>query len=129
MTLGLGLNLGLGLAPLVGEPPSSAPDAFGAGDWNVADSTVNGEVDVTISVLPTGTLDIEYSLDAGAWVSAGTALGFSIAGLTPDVEVAVRIRAVNLIGASDPSDTKTVTPVDDIPSGSPTGLLLAITIA
>jgi len=97
------------------SPVLSAPDAFTAGQWSVADLTTGGALRVTISALPVAVpaiSGIEYRIGGGAAVSSGisTTGTFDIAGLTNGVEVNVQLRAVNAEGNSDWSDTKAATP-------------------
>lgn len=101
-----------------GAAPATAPAQFGAGDWSVADAGTSGDINITITTLPDGggsaITDLEYQIDAGAWVSlGGTTTGvYGVAGLTDDVEVTVAVRAVNAVGNGTASAGKTVTPTD-----------------
>jgi hypothetical protein len=94
------------------------PSQFGAGDWSVADAETSGDINITITTLPdpgdSPITDLEYQIDAGAWVSLGdTTTGvYGVAGLTDDVQVTVAVRAVNAAGDGTASAGKTVTPTD-----------------
>lgn len=95
---------------------TTAPAAFTAPNWSVADKTTGGTLSVTILTLPDdgGSVltDIEYSLDDGSWMSLGTtATGvYDISGLTNDQSYQVELRAVNAVGAAADSDQKNATP-------------------
>lgn len=88
------------------------PDAFTSGDWSVAS---DGST-VTISTLPddggSALTDIEYRVNSGSAVSLGeTTTGtYSITASEGDD---IEIRAVNAVGNSAWSDTKTVTAAFD----------------
>lgn len=96
--------------------PTAVPSAFIVGQWSIADATTGGQLDVTISTLPsangTAITDLEYKVDAGSWTSFGeTTTGtYPITGLTDDVEVDILIRAVNATGNGGDSDLKAETP-------------------
>ena len=87
-----------------------APPAFGPSGWALADAGTGGAVQVTITAPPPGAEEIEYRLDGGAWMAAGSGGGFVIGGLTDGVEYAVDLRAANAAGVSPASDVKRVTP-------------------
>jgi hypothetical protein len=56
----------------------------------------------------------EYQLDSGSWVAfspADTSSPVIIFGLTNDTQYSIKLRAVNSVGSSDPSDPVLVTPV------------------
>jgi hypothetical protein len=56
----------------------------------------------------------EYQLDGGSWVAfspADTSSPVIIFGLTNDTQYSIKLRAVNSVGSSDPSDPVLVTPV------------------
>lgn len=55
----------------------------------------------------------EYKVDAGAWTAfspADTTTPVVVTGLANDVQVSIRLRAVNAVGAGPQSDAVTVTP-------------------
>lgn len=73
----------------------------------------------TLDVQDPVVTDIEYALDAGAWVSGGvTEAPLEITGLTNGTEYSVVLRAVNLDGNGAESDPVLVTPstVPDAPA-------------
>ncbi|MEH3108967.1 MAG: fibronectin type III domain-containing protein [Agrobacterium cavarae] len=112
----LSLAMGRGVV-FTGPPPvSTAPSAFTAGQWSVADAATGGTATVTISALPSNggsaITAIQYKAGAGAWTNSGiTSTGtFNITGLTNGAAVNVLVRAVNAIGNGPDSDTKSVTP-------------------
>jgi hypothetical protein len=100
------------LKPSLAAPPPSVPDAFNPGDWSLAPG--DEEAPVTIHALPNdgdaAISDIEYRLDGGSWASSGSTSSFTIEGLTNDQAYDVELRAVNSVGSSPASDTKSVTP-------------------
>jgi hypothetical protein len=83
-----------------------APAQFTSNMWSVA---VN---ELTLSSLPddggSALTDIEYNVDGGAWTSTGETTTGTYT-ITAADGTAVRIRAVNAIGAGTQSDAKTVT--------------------
>lgn len=95
---------------------ATAPAAFTAGQWSASDATTGGQANITISTLPDDggatITDIEYQVDAGSWTSTGGTSDFNITGLTDDVEIDLKIRAVNSVGSGSASDTKAVTPTE-----------------
>ncbi len=112
----LSLAMGRGVV-FTGPPPvSTAPAAFTAGQWSVADAASGGTATVTITALPSdggsAITAIQYKAGAGAWTNSGIASTgtFNITGLTNGAAVNVLVRAVNAIGNGPDSDTKSVTP-------------------
>jgi hypothetical protein len=95
---------------------TTAPAAFTAGQWSVADSATGGTVTVSISALPSdggsAITAIQYQVGAGSWTNSGiTSTGsFNITGLTNGTPVNIKVRAVNAVGNGPDSDTKSVTP-------------------
>ena len=98
---------------------ATAPAAFTAGQWTLADKATNGALTLTLTALPANggaaITDVQYQIGAGNWISLGsTALAaYTISGLTNGVSASVKIRAVNSAGASAASDTKSATPTGD----------------
>lgn len=96
----------------------SVPAAFTAGQWSVTDTTEGGEIEVTVSELPSdggsAITAVQYSLDGGAFTAFSTPLSTTgtrtITGLTDDQEYDIQLRAVNAIGNGAASDIKQVTP-------------------
>lgn len=94
----------------------NAPDRFVAANWSVSDSGTGGDITIAITTMPdddgSPITDIEYQIDALGWVPLGAASigSYLVSGLVDGVAVDVTIRAVNAIGAAQPSDIKTVTP-------------------
>lgn len=93
------------------------PGVFDAVDWSVSDAGTSGDIVITVDALPRAggadIDDIEYEIDGdGNWTSLGAAAAddYPVAGLTDDVEVSVRLRAVNEHGEARPSAPKLVTP-------------------
>lgn len=105
-----------GFLPLDQTPALSAPSAFTAGLWTLADAVSGGDLTVNILTLPynggSAITDIEYRVDGGSWTSSGqsTTGSFTLSGLTDNVEYDVEIRAVNAIGNGLASDLKSATP-------------------
>ena len=92
----------------------AVPDAFVDADWSVATGSASGELDVTITSLPSANgntiTDVEYDLDAsGTWVSSGGTTDFTITGLTASTSYAVRLRAVNGEGNSAAGNSESAT--------------------
>ncbi len=89
-----------------------APQGFEIGDWYVTRG--NALAVVTISALPgdggAQITDVAYRVDGGSWISSGGTGSFNITGLTNGVECSIQLRAINVAGAGDASDTKAVTP-------------------
>ncbi|WP_172332770.1 hypothetical protein, partial [Mangrovicoccus sp. HB161399] len=95
----------------------SAPAAFTAGMWTLADSPSAGgdRLTVTISTLPSPGTSVITSLEYRVGADAAVALSGSTTGtyqITVPAETAadVQLRAVNAVGAGAWGDTKTVTP-------------------
>jgi hypothetical protein len=92
------------------------PAAFVVGNWTVADASTGGDINITITALPSARgsaiTALEYRVGAGAWVDLGGIITgvYPVAGLTDDLEVSITIRAVNAIGNGAASDAKLVTP-------------------
>lgn len=99
---------------------STAPAAFTAGQWTLVDKVTNGALTLTLTALPANggaaITDVQYQIGAGNWISLGGAAlgGYTISGLTNGVSASVKIRAVNSVGASAASDTKSATPTGDV---------------
>ncbi len=99
---------------------AAAPAAFTAAQWALDDKGTGGELLVTIDALPSdggaAINDLQYRIGSGAWVSfgAGTIGAYTISGLAIGVSVSVTIRAVNSVGASAASDTKSKAPTGDV---------------
>lgn len=119
--------------------PTAIPAAFVLADWGLDDAALGGTLAVTINSLPSSNgdtiIDIEYELDnSGTWVSTGGTNNFNITGLTNSQSYNVQIRAVNTVGASADSDTKsaTPTPLPDIAtldfSGGSVNLTQSVTV-
>jgi len=95
---------------------TSAPAAFTAGQWSVADAAMGGTATVTISALPnnggSAITAIQYQVGAGSWTNSGISStgSFNITGLTNGAAVNVKVRAVNAVGNGPDSDAKSVTP-------------------
>jgi uncharacterized repeat protein (TIGR02059 family) len=103
-------------------PAPAVPDAFADADWSVA-TGANGALDVTIAALPAANgapvADIEYDLDgSGIWVSSGETGNFTISGLTPGAPVAVRLRAVNAVGAGAAGNSESAAAGDTPSAGT-----------
>lgn len=96
--------------------PTAVPDAFVVGEWSMADTQAGGEVEVTITTLPsangTAITDLEYKVDSGSWTSFSSATTgtYSITGLTNNTSYDFMVRAVNATGNGADSDTKSATP-------------------
>jgi hypothetical protein len=92
----------------------TAPNAFTAPDWGVANDGTNINLNITTLPADGGSpiLDIEYRLNGGSAVSTGetTTGSYTITAVEDDD---IQIRATNAIGNGAWSDTKTV------PSGIP----------
>jgi len=78
-------------------------------------SIVTGDQELTVSVTGgsggSAITDYEYSLNGGAFISAGTAISpFAISGLTNGVAYDVVVQAVNANGTGTPSAATTATP-------------------
>lgn len=109
----------------------SVPAAFTAGQWSVTDTTEGGEIEVTVSELPSdggsAITAIQYSLDGGAWTAFSPPLSTTgtrtITGLTDDQEYDIQLRAVNAIGNGAASDTKQVTPTEAAAPGGSVSLV------
>lgn len=118
-TNGLGIPIvltDLGSPFVVEGGALTAPSAFTAGQWSVADAATGGTATVTVTSLPSNggsaITAIQYQVGAGAWTNSGISStgSFNITGLTNGVSVNIKIRAVNAIGNGPDSDTKSVTP-------------------
>lgn len=117
------IGMAIELKGIVSAP--TAPSAFTAGQWSVADLATGGDIRVTLTSLPSNggsaITGLEYQLNTGSWISlGGTTTGtYDIAGLTDNVSYNLKIRAVNAVGNGSNSDTKTVTPTTAA-AGAPT---------
>lgn len=108
----------IGAAVLNEKPPVvvTAPAAFAANQWTVADAATGGAAKVTVSAMPSdggsAITAIQYKVGNGAWTNSGAASTgtFNITGLTNGASVNVLVRAVNAIGNGADSDAKSVTP-------------------
>ena len=100
----------------LGDPPAevpSAPVAFAPNQWSFEDAGTSGTIALTILSVPSGTSEIQYSLDGGATVLSlsGSGLGERLlTGLPNGVAVSAVIRAGNTLGYSPWSGIKTATP-------------------
>jgi len=109
--------------PTTAAAPATAPEAFGPGQWSLADTEAGGTLALTISTLPAdggaAITGLEYRLDGGAAVALpGIVPGsYQIAGLTDDQAYDVQLRALNAEGAGGWSDVKTATPTTAAVSG------------
>lgn len=94
---------------------ATAPSAFTAGQWTLADATTGGTATLNITALPSNggsaITALQYQLDGGTWLDlTGTGTGSrSVGGFTDGNLTSVNIRAVNSAGNGAASDTKTVT--------------------
>ena len=85
------------------------------------DSVTPGDRQVDIAFTPTAgaqVTDYQYRLDDGFFISAGISSPFTITELINGKDYSIVIRAVNVEGASVPSDAQTFTP--DVLPGAPT---------
>lgn len=102
--------------PTLSYMPPAPPSMFSIFEWSVFDNETGGAITIEIETMPgsggSPILDIEYQIALGAWISLGSAVpgSFVVTGLDNDIEVEVRIRAVNSIGAGEASEAKDVTP-------------------
>jgi hypothetical protein len=92
-----------------------APLAFYLNMWTLTNAGTLGDAIIDIVALPwdgdSPITALEYSIAGGAWTPlVGTGFGArTISGFTDGVPTNVNIRAVNAVGASVTSDTKSVT--------------------
>ena len=93
----------------------TAPSPFVAGNWTLATGLEANQLVVSVNTLPANggspITAIQYSANSGAWTPLGGA-GTGARTLTmpaAGTSYGVRLRAVNAIGHSTPSDTKTAT--------------------
>ncbi|WP_424973102.1 hypothetical protein [Dinoroseobacter sp. S76] len=95
---------------------AASPESFAVADWSAQDLANGGDILVTIQSLPNANgapiLGLEYRVDGGAWTNAAGLGDFTISGLPVDAPASIALRALNGIGASAASDTKTVTPTE-----------------
>lgn len=97
---------------------AAAPAQITAGQWSVADDATGLDITITINTLPndggSAITDLEYNLDGGSWSSLGGTTTGAYAATVPanGVSYAVRVRAVNAIGAGTSSPSKAVTATD-----------------
>lgn len=116
MRLNSNLSLNLNYRVIGVVAASTAPAAFAAGQWSVADAATGGTATVTISALPnnggSAITAIQYQVGAGSWTNSGilSTGSFNITGLTNGVSVNIKVRAVNAVGSGPDSDTKSLTP-------------------
>lgn len=116
---------GRGARSIFNDPPAAvpgeivvptAPVPFPAGDWSLATGLEANQLVVNINALPANggsqITAIQYSANGGTWTAlpggAGTGprtLSMPAAGTS----YGIRLRAVNAVGNSTPSDTKTAT--------------------
>lgn len=98
-----------------GGGTATAPSAFVAGAWTLAASGATGTATLNVLALPSNggsaITGLEYRIGTGAAAAlTGTGTGpRSITGLVDGQATAIQVRAVNAIGASAWSDTKSVT--------------------
>ncbi len=114
MNLGLKLCLGANGSGVSG---SSAPSAFTAGQWTLADSpSVDGDkLTLNITALPSdggsAITALQFKVDPGTWQTmSGTGTGARTITVLAEALAAVQVRAVNAIGNGAASDTKAATP-------------------
>jgi hypothetical protein len=111
---GTAISLWVDSAAATVYTPVSYPDAFVAADWALTDLSSDGDLNIEIIEVPydseSALTDIEYSLDGGDWTSLGAAIAddYPIV-VTTNEEHTVAIRAVNAVGESATSDTKSAT--------------------
>lgn len=95
---------------------ATAPAAFTAGQWSLADAGTGGALTLNITALPgdggSAITALQVSVNAGVYTTlSGTGTGArTITGLVNGTVASVKIRAVNAIDAGADSDTKTATP-------------------
>lgn len=100
---------------------ASAPSAFTAGQWSLADNPSVGGDQLTLNIqaLPanggSSITNLEYRYDSGSGYGAaqslsGTGTGTQSITVTSETEADVQIRAVNANGSAPWSDVKTATP-------------------
>lgn len=112
MKIGVGLFIFRLRGALLG---GVAPSAFTAGQWSITDAATGGDATVNISALPSNggsaLTALQYKIGGGSWLDfAGVGTGSrTISGFTDLVSTNVNIRAVNAIGPSPDSDTKSIT--------------------
>lgn len=109
--------------------PASAPLPFDATQWSLSDAGTGGALGVTVSGLPgnggSAVTALEYDLDAsGNWqLLGGNGTGnYTLSGLVDGQSYAVRLRAINAVGAGAIGDTKTDTPTSPMAAPDPFGI-------
>ena len=114
----MGMKIGLSLIRIrsvTAGGGGSAPSAFSAGQWIVADAATSGQATVTITALPpnggSSITALQYSIAGGAWMAfaAATTGSYTIGGFLNGMATNVAIRAANAVGPAATSDTKSVT--------------------
>lgn len=102
------------LATYVGGAPAAiAPATFTILQWDL--EPIVGGLRFTISELPadggSAITSLEYRLNSGSWVAFSAAIvgTYDVTSLPTTLHTA-EVRAVNAVGAGDPSDTKSETP-------------------
>ncbi len=128
------IGLGLGGVQLHEKRNRSAvPGPFNLNMWTVSNAFTGDRIDLDLINVPHAegapVLDVERSINGGAWTSVGATSGVvPITGLTDGVEVVVQVRAVGAGGAGVPSNGKAVTPTWSAPvvAGTLTALDLPI---
>lgn len=101
----------------IGPTDPEEPEPFTAPDWSVAAGPASGQVTVTIHNLPyhngAAISAIMFAIDGGTAQAAPGLTTFIISGLDNDEEISIELWAVNSVGTSPDSDTKTVTPLEN----------------
>ncbi len=93
---------------------ATAPEAFTASGWSVSNTNTPGEAELSIVTMPanggSAISAVRYRVNGGAWTAlSGVGTGdYTLSGL-PDGALDLQIEAVNAVGASPVSDTKTFT--------------------
>jgi hypothetical protein len=107
--------------------PATVPAAFQDANWSMATGAADSSLDVTIATLPDDggevIKDVEYDVDAGGvWTSLPSYAGrgtYAIMMPAGETSYAIRLRAVNAVGASAAGDPKSATssaaPVSGVP--------------
>lgn len=96
--------------------PASVPAQFATAGWSVATGSTGAQLDVTITTLPANNgatiTDIQYDVNgAGSWTSLGgaTTATYAITMPAAATSYAIRVRAVNSVGAGPASASKSAT--------------------
>lgn len=130
LSIGLGIGHYLSVAAgdipiVVTNPPTSVPAAFATNGWTLADPGTGGALLLTIVTLPddggSAITILQYQIGSGAWTAVGPLDGqkrATIPSLQNGTTYAIRLRAVNAVGAGAASAAKSATP--SVPVASPT---------